>query len=128
MKTEKNTSSLSVSEIRRMARSGRLGNLKLLALSLAILLLCVVGLVLMQDRSTDSPPAAVTRTTDVVQAPAAETFEGTVEAEQLGVSGGATPTQHEAGGTAPVARTPEDRERLYEEMGQQIPPGQVLTY
>ncbi len=126
-----------ISEIDRKTVSERFGNLRLLGIGMGLLLLCVIGALLI--RSTGSPegvpssPAGVTAVpaeTGIAATPIVQP-DGMQEEYVVGTDPFMDQTatfEYQQPGTAiPGQRSIDERERIYREMGEQMPPGVTLT-
>jgi flagellar biosynthesis/type III secretory pathway M-ring protein FliF/YscJ len=107
------------------ARSGKLGDLKLLALSAAIVLFCVVALVMRAHKSPEKN-TALSAADEAATSAVSQESSTKGEEEQTTVSGSDSSEGKDAGGAG--SSTTEEQQRRLRDMKEQIPPGQVIVF
>jgi hypothetical protein len=105
------------------------GDVRLLALSIAILVACIAGALLIRNRSADRKdiniqPDQAAQTVETGLVP--EEFDERV-ADAADVTA-ASPLQDASVGVAAGPPSPEEREDALEEMADGIPEGQIIVY
>ncbi len=113
------------------ARSGRYGDLRLLAISVGILLLCVIGLILqkksVEPGSGSAPLDTSSATMNLPSGPVSDR-DSLEETDPNGVyqsgasQGEASPNQ------APTQASPPKQEEILRDMAERIPPGQTIVF
>jgi len=132
-----------LSESRKGAVSERFGNLRLLGMSLGLLFLCLIGTLAI--RSAGSPEPVPSSSATMTTAPAESGIAATPivqpDAMQDTMQGGYAvgidsyplmdqPAEFETrrpGNLMPGQRSPEEIERIYRKMGEQMPDGVTLN-
>jgi hypothetical protein len=122
------------SELARQARRGEFGNLKLLALSIGVTLLCLFLLLYVRGKAASSTEslAAGAESGEVSVAPAdgeqaAEDAlsSDVVVPDPLGLS---SPESKARDGVQSSQLSPEEMKQRFREMADQMPPGQVIIF
>ena len=117
---------------REKARAGVFGDLRLLALSAGIILLCAGSLLLGSKAPPEEVPVSAQETgvTDAgaVQAMQNEATEEGVMRTGSGASTYSPPELENAEADVPGKITREERERLLREMAENIPEGEILFW
>ncbi|MBI5118896.1 hypothetical protein HZA56_20700 [Candidatus Poribacteria bacterium] len=117
--------SSSLSDLMSKARSGKLGDLKLLALSAAIILFCALALVMRASRSSEKS-AALSAVDGATTSNVSQDSSTQSEEEQASTSESDSLEGKDSGGAD--LPTPEEQQRRLREMKEQIPPGQVIVF
>lgn len=130
MSGKKDGSDSSISALKDKARSGQFGNLKLLGISVGLILVCAISLLFKQGGPA---PEEFVEKTPVV---ATEKAEPVVQEVTVGESFDELAPirsypglmeQNDPENLVPGQRTLEERQRIYREMGSQMPPGVTIT-
>ena len=134
MRTRQNVPSRHRSLITEKNRSRRYGDLRPLGFCVGILLLCLVGVLLSPKGLSEeaSPSLSATVAADSVvdmQAIPETTWEGTVVEDPVSRTARPIPLEEESEESVGAwPSDPEDQERVFNEMAEQMPDGAVIIF
>ena len=114
--------------MRRKARSGRFGDLRLLGLCAGILLLCILGLVLTPKKAREKAPTHSPDLTATGQTSGQIPIQKAAQEDSFDSENALSEQRTPATTEVPKPLNAEDEERVLRDMAEQMPEGQVIVY